>query len=73
MSDSIHWALEMHPDDRPENVARLRSALLGEGPRPPRINDGKDGDSIADAIKINSMILLIAIGLFVLAVMLTLM
>lgn len=73
LSDSIHWALEMHPDDRPENIARLRSSLLGEGPRPPRINDENDGDSIAEAIKINSMILLIAIGLFVLAVMLTLM
>jgi serine/threonine protein kinase len=73
LSDSIQWALEMHPQDRPENVATLRRFLLGEERRPPRSDGGKGGESLSEAIKINSMILLIAIGLFLLAVMLTIM
>lgn len=73
LSDSIHWALEMHPDDRPDNVATLRRSLLGVERRPPKNNKVKDGESIAEAIKINSMILLLAIGLFVLAIVLTIM
>lgn len=73
LSDSIHWALEMHPEDRPQNVATLRRSLLGEERRPLRSNQGADRESISEAIKINSMILIIAIGLLVLAVMLTIM
>ena len=73
LSDSIHWALEMHPDDRPENVATLRRSLLGVEPRPPQNRKAQDGESIVDAIKLNSMILISAFGLFVLAVVLTIM
>jgi serine/threonine-protein kinase len=73
LSDAIHWALEMHPEDRPQNVATLRRSLLGEERRPVKGNQGNNRESLSEAIRTNSMILIIAIGLFVLAVMLTLM
>lgn len=73
LSDSIHWALEMHPEDRPQNVATLRRSLLGEERQPLKSDQGNGRESISEAIKNNSLILIIAIGLFVLAVMLTIM
>lgn len=73
VAEAIHWALEMHPDDRPENVALFRQALLGDGrpeaehvltPPPARL---------WDAIASNGVIVLLVLGLFLLAIMLTLM
>lgn len=73
LSDAVHWALEMHPDDRPENVDTLRQALLGQKRRPTDSDQRDRSEKLAEAIQINSMILLIAIGLLVLAVALTIM
>jgi len=71
VSEAIQWALEMHPDDRPKDIEELRQALLGEiRPLPSENQLEKDGN-LADAIELNSTLVLLVLGLFLLAVILT--
>jgi serine/threonine-protein kinase len=67
VSEAILWAMEMHPDERPENVEQFAQALLGQHRRPVR----QPADPIADALRTNWLILLITLALFILAVLLT--
>ncbi len=71
LSEAIHWALEMHPDDRPENVAILRQALLGQQRRRSQTKQQSVEIPLAEALQANSTIVLIALGLFLLAIVLT--
>lgn len=68
VSDAIAWALEMHPDDRPENIHIFRQALFGLLSRP--VVDG-DRPVLLDIWQENRLLLLLVAGLFLLAVLLT--
>ena len=63
------WAMEMHPDDRPESLRQFQQALLGDGRRPQR--KSRDDGGLSDAVRANSLLLLVALALFLLAVLLT--
>ena len=69
VSEAVMWALEMHPNDRPESLRRFKQALLGDGRRPKRRSTANSG--LAEAVRANGLLLLIALVLLVLAVLLT--
>lgn len=69
LSDAILWAMEMHPDDRPASVAAWRAALSGGAPRRRPAAPGQD---LAAALHHNRLLLATVVGLFVLALALTL-
>lgn len=62
------WAMEMHPDDRPQTVKQLEDALNGLGARPARSAE----NPWLEALSANWVIMLVAAGLLVIAVALTL-
>ena len=69
VSEAVMWALEMHPNDRPESLRRFKQALLGDGRRPKRSFSTTPG--LADAVRANSLLLFLAFVLLLLAVLLT--
>lgn len=71
MSDAIRWAMEMHPDDRPPDVQSFRQALLGarQPPHPRRL---ASTESVGQALRRERWLVAVVGGLFVLAVVLTL-
>lgn len=71
VSDAVMWALEMHPDDRPENVTVFSQTLLGQIARPPRRQSGPVRPGLLDALRANQAIALVALLLLVLALVLT--
>lgn len=68
VSEAVMWALEMHPDERPESLRQFKQALLGAGRRPQR---PARRSPLAEAVHANRLLLLVALGLFILAVLLT--
>ena len=68
IGEAILWAMEMHPDDRPESVEEFAQALFGQQRRPSRL----PSNPITDALRANWLILLITLTLFILAILLTL-
>jgi eukaryotic-like serine/threonine-protein kinase len=71
VSEAVLWAMEMHPDDRPKTVALLRATLLGNERRPAR-RQREDDVSWPEAVEANQGIALVALGLLILAIFLTL-
>jgi len=69
VSEAVMWAMEMHPDDRPESLRQFRQALLGDGRRPKRRS--RENADLSDALRANQLLLFVALALFVLAVLLT--
>ncbi len=67
VSEAILWAMEMHPDDRPQTIERFAQALFGRGGRPAR------AASLADALRANWFVAVLALALFVVALLVTLM
>lgn len=72
VSEAIMWAMEMHPDERPSSIAEFRQVLEGRGPRPRKEYPPPVPATFWQAILENRVPLLIATGLFILAVLLTL-
>jgi eukaryotic-like serine/threonine-protein kinase len=73
LEESIEWALEMHPDDRPRTVLEFGEALFGGHGRPVvRSADREVQPDMREALEANSVPLLIALTLLLLAVALTL-
>ena len=70
-SEAIMWAMEMHPDDRPESITQFRQVLLGKENRPGRRDKLTGEDTLATALKSNRLPALIALSLFILAIILT--
>lgn len=68
VSDAIMWALEMHPDDRPQTVEEFEEALTGHLKRTAEAKT----DSFGDAVRANWPAALLALGLLILAVLITL-
>ena len=70
VSEAVMWALEMHPDDRPETVEQFRQALWGERRRPLRPQSAKPSE-LGAALRANRNLLLLALALFIVALLLT--
>lgn len=66
VSEAILWALEMHPDDRPQTIEQFAQALFGRGGRP------AGPVSLGEALRANWFAVFLAISLFVLALLVTL-
>lgn len=66
VSDAILWAMEMHPDDRPQTIEQFAQALFGRGGRPA----GPVG--FMEALQANWLIAFVALALFILALLVTL-
>jgi serine/threonine-protein kinase len=71
VSEAISWALEMHPDDRPETVEQFSLVLSGKERRPTRTYVSTVEPGLADAIRFNRAKALFALGLLILAILVT--
>lgn len=71
VSDAIMWAMEMHPDDRPESVEIFRRVLFGIEDRPGKIVFDINGSGWARALQQNQLLILFAVLLMIIAVVLT--
>lgn len=69
VSDAVCWAMAMHPDERPADVATLGRALTGDVSRAPAVADS--AETIADALAPNTPLLISAAVLLVIAVLVT--
>lgn len=68
VSEAIQWAMEMHPDDRPQSITQFAQALFGHGSRP----RPADAATWGDALRANWVLAVLALALFVLALLATL-
>ena len=68
MAEAILWAMEMHPDDRPQSVAEFADVLFGHHARAHPARPA----TLASALRENRTAALLALGLVLLAVVLTL-
>ncbi len=66
VSETIIWAMEMHPDDRPQTIEQFTQALFGHGTRP------ATPVTFGEALRANWVIAVIALTLFFLALIATL-
>ena len=71
VSETVRWALEMHPDDRPDDVITVQSALNGQLRVPSKVSLPDQRDSFGDAIRANSVPIAIAVVLLILALAIT--
>lgn len=71
VSDAISWAMEMHPDNRPPNVLRFWDALQGRATRPLSPEERAPVNVFGRALRSNWIAAVIVLGLFLLAVLLT--
>ncbi|MCA9960315.1 MAG: serine/threonine protein kinase [Anaerolineales bacterium] len=70
VADAIMWALEMHPDERPSTIATFRRVLNGQEPRPGQ-NPFLAKPTFWQALQTHRVAALITLGLFFLAILLT--
>lgn len=68
VSEAILWAMEMHPDERPESIVQFAEVLFGGERRPLR----QPSNPLADALRANWVALVITLTLLILAIYLTL-
>jgi serine/threonine-protein kinase len=69
---AILWAMEMHPDRRPNSVAELRQALLGPGPSEWPLPAPAGGSGYAAAFSPNAWLVGLTLFLLFIAVLVTL-
>lgn len=69
VSEAVMWAIEMHPDDRPQSMTLFRQALFGEKVRPPV--GRRSQPTLAEAMQVNRGLALLALALLILALLLT--
>jgi len=65
------WAMEMHPDERPESVEQFRQVLFGLQTRPGRVGVRRAGSTWGGALRANRVVLMFALILMILAIILT--
>lgn len=70
VSDAIVWSLEMHPDKRPDSAIMFQKALKGEISR--NQLEPEPSSAVSAAIRTHRFAALAVLGLFVIAVLLTL-
>ena len=71
VSAAVMWALEMHPDDRPDTVQQFYQALIGQNLIPGMKTAVPASRQFSDVLKANWIPLTLAIALFLIAVVLT--
>lgn len=71
VSEALLWAMAMHPDERPSTVEELRQVLFGLKPRPGRPDRPGLAAEVAQAVAANRLAVILALVLFVLAIILT--
>jgi serine/threonine-protein kinase len=71
LSELVKWALEMHPDDRPETIADFQEALFGDGKRPGKAENLAAGPNIYQAVIDNAGLAFLVLLLLLLALVLT--
>ncbi|MBP9502603.1 MAG: serine/threonine protein kinase [Candidatus Promineofilum sp.] len=69
VTEAILWAMEMHPDDRPQTIEQLARALFGHEARPQPARP----ISLSEALRANWFVAVLALALFLLALVITLM
>ena len=72
VSEAVFWALEMHPDDRPNNLTQLADVLLGDDSRPKHVDAPAGSGSVRAALIENQYLIVMVLALFLLAIILTL-
>ncbi|MCB0037086.1 MAG: protein kinase, partial [Anaerolineales bacterium] len=70
-SDAVMWAIEMHPDNRPQDAETLRAAVLGQIKRHFDPSEAR-GIATANMLNFNGFLVILTIILFLTAVLLTL-
>ncbi len=68
VAEAIEWAMEMHPDDRPQTIEQFAGALFGRHAR----TRPAQPPTLTDALRENRAVALLALALFVVAVLMTL-
>jgi serine/threonine-protein kinase len=71
VSDGIMWAMGMHPNERPSSVEEFRQVLFGLKPRPALETTQPQSSAWAEAIYANRTAVILAIVLFILALIVT--
>ncbi len=70
LSEAILWAMEMHPDERPNSVNEFHQVWRGLERRPNK-NTPPSLPGWLDALQTNQLTIIVVIALFVLAILLT--
>lgn len=71
VSEAIMWAMEMHPDERPSSVEEFRQVFFGLRSRPGLVASSSASPGLGAALQANWLALLLAILLFLVAIILT--
>jgi serine/threonine-protein kinase len=71
VSDTIRWALEMHPDDRPADMLTIKRAIAGELSVPASRPKKEDDVGFSEVVRDNRVPLAIAFVLLILALAVT--
>ncbi len=71
VSETVRWALEMHPDDRPDDVITVKEAINGQINVPTRIKTTDEHEGIGEALRANSVPVAFTIILLILALAIT--
>ncbi len=71
VSNAVMWALEMHPDARPSSAREFQGALTGKVRRPSKSNGDLNVEGVTDILQANWIAILVAFGLLIVAVLLT--
>lgn len=71
VSAAVEWAMEMHPDERPLTVEQFQLALAGKLTGRLNGNSSANSETLAQAVNANWPLILVSIGLFILAIALT--
>lgn len=71
VSEAILWAMEMHPDERPDTIDEFRRVLEGRGRRPPKSSRQPSNPGLVEALRPHWVVIFVALGLFILAVLAT--
>lgn len=68
---AIEWAMEMHPDERPSTVEQFQQALAGELTYRRKSLAPNESSSLISAFRANWLLFIFSLGLFILAIALT--
>lgn len=71
VSKAVLWAMEMHPDDRPDTVTQFYQVLTGQKRLPGMQVEIGTGKALFDALQANWLLLALAASLFFIALLLT--
>lgn len=71
VAEAIMWAMEMHPNDRPESIEQFRRVLFGLEPRPGKVGLIRQANGWERAWQQNQLVILLAFLLLLVAIVLT--